>query len=317
VAALHAAGLKACAWQYVYGAHPISEAAVGAAAVRAGADCLLIDAESEYEGKYVQAQQYVKKLRQLIGSRFPLALAGFPYVDYHPGFPYSVFLGPGGAQYNAPQMYWGDIGTTVDDVFAHAYAFNAPYQRPIAPLGEVAGNQPPAQVLRFRQMSRAYGATGVSWWDWQESSARDWQALGKPVGNLTGVLATASLPLLSPAGQGGIWGGDLVVWAQEHLARAGEFIQIDGSFGPGTQSAVRQFQAAHALPVTGLVDPPTWQALLTYKPVSVTWVKRQGQTIAVMTVGGTLRLAVPWSARLRARRYEIPRDLGAGPPGRA
>ena len=53
-----------------------------------------------------------------------MALAGFPYVDYHPGFPYSVFLGPGGAQYNAPQMYWVDIGTSVNTVYAHTYAYN-------------------------------------------------------------------------------------------------------------------------------------------------------------------------------------------------
>src|SRR5947209_5067463 len=166
---VHAAGLNACAWKYLYGAHPIYEAEVGAAAVAAGADCLLIDAESEYEGKYVQAQQYVKKLRQLIGTSFPVGLAGFPYVDYHPAFPYSVFLGPGGAQYNIPQMYWVDIGTSVDDVYAHTFDFNTPYQRPIEPLGEVAGNPAPSQVLRFRQLSRLYGSSGVSWWDWQET----------------------------------------------------------------------------------------------------------------------------------------------------
>ena len=45
-----------CAWQYVYGNHPIAEAEVGAEAVHDGADCLVIDAEGEYEGKYVQAQ---------------------------------------------------------------------------------------------------------------------------------------------------------------------------------------------------------------------------------------------------------------------
>ena len=95
VTALHAGGLRVCAWQYVYGVHPILEAQVGAAAVKDGADCLLIDAESQYEGKYVQAQTYVRKLRSLIGQRFPLALAGFPYIDFHPAFPYSVFLGPG------------------------------------------------------------------------------------------------------------------------------------------------------------------------------------------------------------------------------
>ena len=53
VSTLHRDGLRVCAWQYVYGVHPVAEAQVGAAAVADGADCLLIDAESEYEGKYV------------------------------------------------------------------------------------------------------------------------------------------------------------------------------------------------------------------------------------------------------------------------
>ena len=42
------------------------------------------------------ADLYVDKLRRRIGSRFPTALTSFPYVDYHPALPYSVFLGPGG-----------------------------------------------------------------------------------------------------------------------------------------------------------------------------------------------------------------------------
>ena len=56
---LHAGGLQVCAWQYVYGNHPIAEAYLGAEAVQDGADCLIIDAETEYEGKYVQAQTYM------------------------------------------------------------------------------------------------------------------------------------------------------------------------------------------------------------------------------------------------------------------
>src|SRR5205807_243098 len=59
VAAMHRNRLKVCAWQYVYGNSPGSEARVGAQAVRNGADCLMIDAESEYEGKYVAAQTYI------------------------------------------------------------------------------------------------------------------------------------------------------------------------------------------------------------------------------------------------------------------
>src|SRR6202011_550336 len=103
------------------------------------------------------------RLRQLIGAGFPVALAGFPYVDYHPGFPYSVFLGPGGAQYNVPQMYWSDIGTSVDQVYAHTFVYNRVYGRAIEPLGQVYNAPPPAQIRRFRQFLKVYGSTGVSW----------------------------------------------------------------------------------------------------------------------------------------------------------
>jgi peptidoglycan hydrolase-like protein with peptidoglycan-binding domain len=314
VSTLHADGLRVCAWQYVYGNQPLAEAEVGAEAVRSGADCLLIDAESEYQGKYVQAQEYMKKLRQLVGTRYPVGLAGFPYVDYHPSFPYSVFLGPGGAQYNVPQMYWPDIGTTVDAVFQHTYEFNALYGRPIEPIGEVAGNPPPGQILRFRQESRAYGAANVSWWDWQEASERDWRALGQSVGNLQGFTPDFSMPSLTVKSLGGIWAGDLVVWAQEHLYRAGYPMLIDGDFGSDTQAAVESFQTAHGLPATGIVDPTTWQALLRYQPVSVTWVHQKGKTTATAARGDSLILTPPASARLPARRYEIPPELGAGRP---
>lgn len=305
ISTLHANGFHVCGWQYVYGNSPAAEAHVGAAAARAGADCLVIDAEGEYEGKYVQAQTYVSTLRQLVGASFPIGLAGFPYVDYHPGFPYSVFLGPGGAQYNAPQMYWADIGVSVDDVFAHTYMFNRIYQRTIAPLGQVSGSPRLSQIQRFRQLSRAYGAPGLSWWDWQEASAAEWRALSRPIGTLQGFSPAASVASLGKGAQ-----GDVVVWAQEHLVSAGYPVTIDGAFGPGTRAAVVRFQRAHSLPAIGLIGPATWQALLRYRPVNVRWTKSGARTATVSRAGATLR--VPQSASLPARDYEIGRAHGRG-----
>ena len=313
VAALHADGLKVCAWQYVYGYHPIYEAWVGAAAVRAGADCLVVDAESEYQGRYVPAQRYIKELRRLIGSRFPVGLAGFPYIDYHPGFPYSVFLGLGAGQFNVPQMYWPDIGTTPDQVYPHTYEFNVLYQRPIEPIGEVAVHPPAAQDLLFRQLSRVYGASLVSWWDWQGSWLSDWRAISQPLGNYQDLTTSYTPPVLTVASAGGIWAGDLVVWAQEHLLEAGYPVQVDGDFGPLTQAAVQRFQFVKGLPITGVVDQTTWQALLRYRRPNVVWTTYGGKTTASAARAG-LPLAVPWSARLPARGYEVPRDLGAGQP---
>ena len=104
-----------------------------------GADCLVIDAEAEYEGHYAAAQTYINDLRAKIGPTYPVGLASFPYVSYHASEPYSVFLGPGGAQYNAPQMYWHDIGVSVDTVYANTYIANRIYGRPIYPLGQTYG----------------------------------------------------------------------------------------------------------------------------------------------------------------------------------
>jgi hypothetical protein len=266
VTTMHQSGVKVCAWQYVYGVYPDNEAAVGAAAVRQGADCLVIDAEGEYAGRYTQAQRYLTLLRRQIGQSFPVALAGLPYVDYHPSFPYSVFLGPGGAQYDVPQMYWYDIGTSVDAVYDHTYRYNAIYGRPIYPLGELTGPPPSSDILRFRQLSAAYGAAGVSWWLWQDATPTEFQLISNPIDVLTGFMPSTTLSSIHRG-----LTSDLVVWAQEHLITAGDRVAVDGVFGPATQRAVIAFQTTNGIPATGAIDTATWVALLRYRPAFVHW----------------------------------------------
>jgi hypothetical protein len=266
VSALKQRGLRVCGYQFVFGKRPAAEARVAAGIVAKGADCLVIDAETEYEGRYSQAQTYIRKLRKRIGADYPVGMTSFPYVHYHPAFPYSVFLGPGGAQFNVPQMYWHSIGTSVDDAYAVTYRDNRPYGRPIYPLGQVALQPPPSQVRRFRRLAAAYGAPGVSWWSWQHAVERDWQAVGVLVPALVGFPVPVDQPRLKRGAK-----GDLVVWAQEHLRGAGSTIRVDGVFGPGTVTAVRAFQRAQGLPASGQLDDATWTALLRVPPATVSW----------------------------------------------
>jgi len=271
VAELHAAGLKACAWQYVYGTHPGGEAAAGAQAVADGADCLVIDAEEQYEGRYAAAQTYVSDLRAKVGANYPVALASFPYVYDHRSFPYSVFLGPEGAQYNAPQMYWNAIGVSVDTVYANTYIANRIYGRPIFPLGQTyreVGSKAvsPAELLRFREEAVDYGATGWSFWDWQETSAKLWSELPATLMPLTSVTPNTSYPELAEGEK-----GDQVLWMQEHLASAIPAQETTGIFDSKTQANLVAFQTAHGIPPSDATDAATWAALLALSPVPVTW----------------------------------------------
>jgi hypothetical protein len=330
VSSLHSHGLKVCAWQFVYGNHPTLEAQAGASAVKRGADCLVIDAEGQYERKYRAAQTYITQLRRSIGANFPVALAGFPYVDYHPAFPYSVFLGHGGAQYNVPQMYWRDIGTTVDKVYSHTYLYNRLYQRPIYPLGQVYNSPPTSQLFRFRQFLDLYGARGVSWWDWQEARGYTWPAISQKTNPLTNAAAVGGEASLQ---QGSA--GDLVIWAQEHLRAAGENIALDGGYGAKTVAAVESFQLTHALAVDGTIGPQTWSALLSYHPASVNWghISRKASKAARTASGGRITQAAvaatdtlaapesssgttpaPTSALLPSKANELRGSPGAGRP---
>lgn len=321
---LHAGGLKVCAWQYVYGDQPVDEAKVGAVAVNRGADCLAIDAEAEYEGKYASADRYVRTLRGAIGASFPLSLAAFPYVDYHPSFPYSVFLGPGGATYNQPQMYWRSIETSVRAVYEHTYLHNRIWGHPIYPIGQTYEGPSKAELRLFRRYAQSFEGRAPSWWSWQETSGPEWGALGarsalRPV---TGYVPEVEHPFLKRGSR-----GDMVVWAQMHLIGAGlTTVPVSGVFGRTTIAAVRSFQAERGLPVDGRIGTETWNALLQVEPYRMSWAgggdgnaggAASGAT-APAEAGGAASVAEdafgsrpreprrPLSASLPALAYEIP-----------
>jgi Putative peptidoglycan binding domain len=290
VATLHAQGLRACAWQFVYGKEPAGEAEVGASAVAQGADCLVIDAESDYQGRYAAAQQYMNALRAAVGESYPLGLTSFPYVDLHPRLPYSVFLGPGGAQANMPQVYWKAIGTDVATASARTAVHNRIYRAPMAPLGQAYDNPDPADLQSFRQIWASYGAQGLSWWSWQSSSQTTWATLAQPAPAASAV-ADPGWPSLAKGSK-----GDEVIWLQQHLSSADPSVPVNGTFGSETDTALRSFQLAHGLPPSGSTDASTWPALLALPVRAVDWT-------APASSGATARAA--------GARREIP-ELGRG-----
>jgi hypothetical protein len=266
VADLHARGLRACAWQFVYGADPAAEAAAAVASIAAGADCFVIDAETKYEGRYAAAQRYMTALRGAIGPSYPVGFTSFPYVDYHPRLPYSVFLGPGGAQANLPQVYWKAIGGSVDAVSAKTVAQNRIYGTPIAPLGQSSDAPKAADLRRFRALWAGYGAGGMSWWSWQATQSPAWNVLSEP----------APAPVVAPdpgwpaLDQGS--SGDQVIWLQQHLVSFDPTVALDGKFNAATKASLQAFQTARGLTASGESDAATWQALLTLPLRPANWI---------------------------------------------
>jgi hypothetical protein len=306
VRALHRGRLDVCAWQFVYGDSPVAEARVGAAAVKKGADCLVIDAEGDYEGKYAAADLYVRSLRARIGKTFPLSLAAFPYVDYHPSFPYSVFLGPGGATFNQPQMYWKTIGTSVRAVYEHTHLYNRIWGRPIYPIGQTFEAPSKGALKLFRRFAASFGDLAPSWWNWQETSGPEWGALGAHRASrpLTGYRLNVEHPLLKRGSK-----GDMVVWAQERLVGAGQDVPVTGLFAGLTYAAVRAFQEAQGLPADGKIGTATWQSLLNFTPYRMRW-SGSGASRASASADRVRPPRRPPSASLLARDYEI--DPGPG-----
>jgi hypothetical protein len=262
---LRAAGIHLCAWTFVYGALPDAEAAAAVAAVRAGAQCLVVDAEGQYDSRYAAAQRYVRDLRAALGPRFPIGLAGQAEVLEHPKFPYSVFLGPGGFNVDMPQLYWRDLGLSV----AHAFGIVAPqnlwYGRPIAPIGQLFNGVMPAEVAQFERAAGAFGSRGFSLFDLESA----------PAATIASELAVRALtkhraaPVPASLGPGA--DGDEVVWAQEHLDGAGSTLPIGGFYGAQTARAVASFQRRHRLAASGIIDARTWRALLRVPPRVPSW----------------------------------------------
>jgi peptidoglycan hydrolase-like protein with peptidoglycan-binding domain len=267
VAALHARGLKACAYHFLYGRKPSAEAGVSARVVAQGADCLVVDVEGQYGGRYAAAQAYLAKLRATLGADYPLGFTSLPYVSWHSSIPYSVFLGPGGAQVNLPQVYWKDIGAPVDKVFARTVAENAVYGRPLAPIGQLYGRVSPASVARFRSLAAALGVVGTSFWSWQSAAPAGWSAITQPV-------APAAPPVIAPVSLRRGSRGDQVAWLQQHLA-----IPVTGRFDVATDTALRALQLARGMVPSGQTDAPTWQAVLSAQPAAVRWTPRGAKLV--------------------------------------
>jgi hypothetical protein len=171
VNALHARGIQAYIWHYVYGYDPLGEARIAIQRVQeCHADGYVIDAEAEYSqsGRDAAARQFMSALRASLPN-FPIALSSYRYPSYHPLLPWGAFLEK--CDYNMPQVYWMQNHNAGDQLIRSVREFQAltPY-RPIIPTGSAftEGGWSPTvdDVVEFMQTTQSLNLTGANFWEW-------------------------------------------------------------------------------------------------------------------------------------------------------
>jgi hypothetical protein len=188
VAALHAKGIQAWGWHYVYGYDPAAEARVAVQRTSAlQLDGYVIDAEAEfqYSGRTAVAKAFCQQLRAGLGS-LPIALSSYRFPAYHTAFPWSTFLEY--CDYHCPQVYWEQAHNGSEQLqmcFDQCQKISP--RRPIVPTGPAysnAGWRPAASELTaFIQKALELNMNGVNFFSWDYSTLPSYLDLWNAVAN--------------------------------------------------------------------------------------------------------------------------------------
>jgi hypothetical protein len=188
VAALHAKGIQAWGWHYVYGYDPAVEARVAVQRTTAlQLDGYVIDAEAEYQysGRAAVAKTFCQQLRAGLGN-LPIAVSSYRFPAYHTAFPWSVFFQY--CDYNFPQVYWEQSHNGADQLQLCYEQFQkfTPI-RPIIPAGPAysnAGWRPSASELTaFMQKALELNMTAANFFSWDYSTQPSYLDLWNAVAN--------------------------------------------------------------------------------------------------------------------------------------
>ena len=163
-------GISTWGWHYVFGDLPKDEAAAAIRQIRKiPLEGYVIDAESEYKGKYTPCRIFMNVLRNALPD-FPIALSSFRYPKLHNDLPWTDFLSK--SDLNMPQVYWEQAhnpGEQLARSYAEFQSIINPF-RPIIPTGaaySAGGWTPtPADVIEFLNKAVTLGLSGANFWSW-------------------------------------------------------------------------------------------------------------------------------------------------------
>ena len=268
----HANDIRVYGWDFPYIERPGDDVNRALAAINHTTpdghriDGFSADIESTKEGtsgnlEYIHA--YCSWLRQNVGPDYPL-IATVPNPTpgkVKAGFPYDVIIPHFDAV--APMVYWMNRDPATD--VANAVAYLSQYGKPVFPIGQAYDGGPEGgppgvpgreAIIRFMQYADGAGGAGVSFWSWQHATPEVWDAVRDA--------AEFRLEAGGPNGDG--LNPNMIRQYQTVLTGLGFPVPADGAWSPATTDAVKAYQSAARLPVTGRIDQATRTFLL--RPVA-------------------------------------------------
>ncbi len=171
VAALRADGIAVWGWQAVYGNDAAGEVEVAIRQVHAlGLDGFVIRAGAAYErgGKKEAARRFLHDLR--LGLDVPVALSAYRFPNYHPRFPWAVFLEK--CDFHMPLVFWEAAHNAAWQLNESKRQCDAlPWARPYLAVGPAyrtrSGWMPREQdVIEFLEAACVLKLAGVSFYEW-------------------------------------------------------------------------------------------------------------------------------------------------------
>jgi hypothetical protein len=192
IPAAHDAGMKVYGWDFpklANASEDVARAMTALSRVAPGGhrlDGFAADIETATEGTQFTAPAaaaYGAALRRAVGpSTLLVAVVPNPTPQMLQKYDYVAVLPEFDAV--APMVYWLNREPGLDT--ANALHYLSQYGKPLMPIGQAydggpeggrPGVPPPAELLRFMQVAKQYGAVAVSFWSWQHANATAWDAI--------------------------------------------------------------------------------------------------------------------------------------------
>jgi hypothetical protein len=261
----HRAGLRVYAWDFPYLDDVNADIARADTAIThltpSGdrVDGFVADIELPSMGVRVtraNAQAYGAGLRATVGAAYPLiACVPRPTPAVEAEYSYADVT----ANFDAimPMVYWLNRDPVSD--MRRAAAALAPLGKPLIPVGQAydgaidggpAGVPSPAAIQAFMAEAARAGAVGVSFWSWQHADQAAWDTIA------------AAPQFKTPTNRFGGLDPAAVRAYQALLTSLGFPAPATGRLDPTTVAALRSFQRAGRINVTGTIDDSTRALML-------------------------------------------------------